>query len=75
MEMSTTSRSGRLTALVAAGLFALSGAAGLTACGDDKEGPAEDVGKELDKAGREAGEELDEAGKDADKELNDGKGE
>lgn len=65
----------RIAAVAVSGLFALSGAAGLTACGDDKEGPAEDVGKELDKAGREAGEELDEAGKDADKELNDGKGE
>jgi hypothetical protein len=49
------------------------GLAGLTGCGDDNEGPAEDAGKAIDEAGREAGDELQEAGKEAERELDDGK--
>ena len=45
------------------------GVAGLSGCGDDKEGPAEDAGKAIDEAGREGGQEL----KEAERELDDGK--
>ena len=58
----------RLTALASAALLALGGA-GIAACGDDKEGPGEDVGEAVDKAGKKAGKELEEAKKD----LDDGK--
>ena len=61
----------RVAAVAASALLAVTGAG----CGDDKEGPGEDVGKEVDKIGREGGQELKEAGKKADRELNDGKGE
>lgn len=62
----------RLAAIAAAGALALSGA-GLAACGDDNEGPAEEAGKAVDDAGKEAGEELKEAGKEAEHEIDDGK--
>jgi hypothetical protein len=39
--------------------------AGLSGCGDDDEGPAEDAGQEIDEAGQEAGQEIDEETKDA----------
>jgi hypothetical protein len=72
--MSPTTGSGRsrLAALFAAALLALSGGA-LTACGDDKEGPAEDVGKAIDKGSKKAGEELHESAKEAERDLDDGK--
>jgi hypothetical protein len=46
-----------LATLAAAGLLALSGA-GLAACGDDKEGPAEDIGKEIDQGSKKAGDKI-----------------
>ena len=69
MSSTTGSKRGRrLAALFAAALLALSGGA-LTACGDDKEGPAEDVGKAIDKGGKKLGKEA----KEAERELDDGK--
>lgn len=49
------------------------GVAGLSGCGDDKEGPAEDAGKAIDEAGREGGQKLKEGAKEAERELDDGK--
>lgn len=63
----------RITAVLAAGAVAISGA-GLVGCGDDdNEGPAEEAGKALDDAGSEAGDELEKGGKQAERELDDGK--
>ena len=62
----------RLAAIATAGVLGLSGA-GLAACDDDNEGPAEEAGKAVDEAGKEAGKELEEAGKDAVQEIDDGK--
>ena len=62
----------RITAVLAIGAVVLGGAA-LGACGDDKEGPAEDVGGAIDEAGGKAVDELKKAGKDAERELDDGK--
>ena len=74
MDTATGPRSLRrtLAAFAAAGLVALSGT-GLAACGDDKDGPAEDVGKEIDQGSKKAGEELHESAKEAERELDDGK--
>ena len=58
----------RLTATALAALLALGGA-GLAACGDDKEGPGEDVGEAIDKGGKKAAKEA----KEAERELDDGK--
>ena len=65
-------RTHRIAAIAAAGVLGLSGA-GLAACGDDDEGPAEEAGKAVDDAGKEAGKELKEAGKEAEQEIDDGK--
>lgn len=54
-----------LAALVTAAMLALTGAG----CGDDKEGPAEDVGKAIDKGGKKLGGEA----KEAERDLDDGK--
>lgn len=57
----------RAAAIAAAALVSL-GASGLTACGDnDKEGPAEEVGKATDQAVGKAGHKLDKAEDKVDK--------
>ena len=59
----------RTSTLLAAAVL---GVAGLSSCGDDKEGPAEDAGKAVDEAGREGGQELKEGAKELDQEVDDG---
>ena len=61
-----------LATLATAGLLALGGA-GLAACGDDKEGPAEDIGKEIDQGSKKAGDKIYKETKEAERELDDGK--
>ena len=56
----------RTSALLAA--FAI-GIAGVAGCGDDKEGPGEDVGEAIDKGGKKLGKEA----KEAERDLDDGK--
>ena len=58
----------RTSAVLAAVIL---GVAGLSGCGDDKEGPAEDAGKAIDEAGREGGQELKEGSKELDREIDD----
>lgn len=65
-------RLNRLTATATAVVLAIGGA-GITACGDDKEGPAEDAGKAIDEAGKEGSQELKEGAKETERELDDGK--
>ena len=61
-----------LATLATVGLLALGGA-GLTACGDDKEGPGEDVGEAIDKGAKKLGNEAEENAKQAERKLDDGK--
>ena len=61
-------RSRHLAATGTAALLALGGA-GFTACGDDKEGPGEDVGEAVDEAGKKGAKEL----KETERDLDDGK--
>ena len=56
----------RMSALLAA--IAV-GIAGVVGCGDDKEGPAEDAGKAIDRGVEKGGKEL----KEAERDLDDGK--
>jgi hypothetical protein len=57
-------RAPRVLALIGA-VVALGLTGGVTACGDDDEGPAEEAGQAVDEAGQEAGQEIEEETKDA----------